>query len=365
MSKALLLQIGLFCRCCRVTEKPLFLCHAGEYLLVPIQNPSSNLDALSRVDGEARRDFLAPDRSIAGVLHLLGTGPGGQILMELGHGPLRTKQLTERVGQFSARSIYRCVGKMQSHGLIDRYEEPGPPSKVLLRLTERGGRNLFRLVRAFSVDSWGETCLLGDLWENGFVEQLSRGPKSLMDLLESPHHLTYHQVKRRANMAVECGLLQGSICKGNSRRYELTDQGRRSLGLIAGIGRWQHRYIAPGEAPGLEMEEMATVLRGVMPLSVLTAHIGRRIDLIVAGAEEYGYRATATVPGTVGLEGTAHFDPQSEREADGSAAATINTWFAALLDGNRGRLRVRGDLGLVDSCVKQLHEALWETSTRA
>ncbi len=285
--------------------------------------------------------------------------------MELGYGPLRTKQLTERVRGFSARSIYRCVGRMQSHGLIDRYEEPGTPSKVLLRLTERGGRHLFRLMRTSDAISWKEMCLLGALWEDGFMEQLGRGPKSLMDLLEWPHHLTYHQVKRRANMGVERGLLQSLLCKGNSRRYELTTQGRRSLGLIAAIGRWQHRYLPPGEAPELEIEEMATVLRGVLPLSVLTAHVGMRIDLIVAGAEEYGYRATATVPGTVGLEGTARFDPQSEREADGSAAATINTWFAALLDGNRGRIRVRGDLGLVDSCVTQLHEALWEAPTRA
>lgn len=298
------------------------------------------------------------------MLNLLGTGPGGQILMELGHGPLRTKQLTERVGQFSARSIYRCARRMQSHGLIDRYEEPGPPSKVLLRLTERGGRNLFRLMRTTDVISWKEMCLLGALWEDGFMEQLSRGPKSLMDLLERPHHLTYHQVKRRASMAVEFGLFQSLLCKGNSRRYELTTRGRRSLGLIAALGRWRHRFLVSGETPELEIEEMATVLRGVMPLSVLPTHAGMRIDLIVAGAEEYGYRATATVPGTVGLEGTARFDPQSEREADGSAAATINTWFAALLDGNRGRLRVRGDLSLVDSCVTQLHEALWETAPR-
>jgi DNA-binding HxlR family transcriptional regulator len=285
--------------------------------------------------------------------------------MELGHGPLRTKQLTDRVGQFSARSIYRCVGKMQSHGLIDRYEEPGTPSRVLLRLTERGGRSLFRLMRTFDVISWKEMCLLGDLWENGFVEQLSRGPKSLMELLERPHHLTYHQVKRRVCVAVERGLLQSSPYKGNSRLYELTTQGRRSLGLIAAIGRWQCRYLAPGEAPELEIEEMATLLRGVLPLAALTDHVGMRIDLIVAGAEEYGYRATATVPGTVGLEGTARFDPQSERGVDGSAAATINTWSAALLDGNRGRLRVRGDLSLVDSCITQLHDTLWETPTRA
>jgi DNA-binding HxlR family transcriptional regulator len=294
------------------------------------------------------------------VLHLLGTEPSGQVLMELGYGPLRTKQLTERVRGFSARSIYRCVGRMEDHGLINRYEEPGTPSKVLLRLTEREGRNLFRLLRSFEATPWEEMCLLGALWEAGFVAELSRGPKSLTELLEVPHHLTYHQVKRRIGMSVERRLLQALPCKGNSKRYELTEQGRRALVLLAGIGRWRYRHLAHGEMPGLEIEEVATVLRGVLPLAVVPAYAGMRIDLIVTGAEEYGHRATATVPGTVEADGALRCDPQIEREADGSAAATINTWFAALLDGNRGRIRVRGDLGLVDSCLTHLYDSLWK-----
>lgn len=105
---------------------------------------------------------------------------------------------------------------------------------------------------------------------------------------------------------------------------------------------------------------MATVLRAVLPLTLLPAHAGMSIDLIVSVAEEQGHRPAATVTGTVGADGAVRFEPRPEREADGSAAATINTWFAALLDGHRGRIRVRGDLGLVDSCVTQLHEVLWE-----
>ena len=299
-----------------------------------------------------------PDRPVAEILHLLGTEPGRQILTELGHGPLRTKQLTERIREFSARSIYRCVGRLQEFGLIDRYEEPGTPSKVLLRLTEPAGRNLFRLRRTFGATSGQEMCLLAELWEPGFVEELSRGPRSLMDLLEKPHHLTYHQVKRRTHMSVQSGLLSTSPHKGHSHRYELTARGRRQMGLVAAVGRWRQRHLLSGESPGLEAGEMATVLRAVLPLTLLPAHAGMRIDLIVSGAEEYGRRPTTTVTGTVGPGGDVHFDPRPGREADGSASATINTWFAALLDGHRGRIRVRGDLGLVDSCVTQLHDAL-------
>lgn len=241
--------------------------------------------------------------------------------------------------------------------MVDRHEEPGTPSKVLLRLTEPAGRNLFRLRRAFGASPGEELCLLAELWEPGFVEELSRGPKSLMDLLEKPHHLTYHQVKRRTGMSVESGLLCTSSHKGHGNRYELAARGRRHMGLVAGIGRWRQRHLVPGEVPGLEVEEMATVLRAMLPLAQLPAHSGMRIDLIVTGAEEYGHRPAVTIAGRVGAEGAVRFDPRPEREADGSASATINIWFAALLDGHRGRIRVRGDLGLVDSCVTQLHEA--------
>jgi DNA-binding HxlR family transcriptional regulator len=301
-----------------------------------------------------------PDHSVAGVLHLLGTEPEGRILTELGHGPLRTKQLTERVCDISARSIYRSVGRLASFGLIDRYEEPGTPSKVLLRLTEPAGRNLFRLRRTFGATPGDELCLLAELWEPRFVEELSRGPRSLMNLLEKPHHLTYHQVKRRTSMAVERGLFTASPHKGHSYRYELGARGRRQMGIVVAIGRWRQRYLLTGESPGLEAEEMATVLRAVLPLTLLPAHAGKSIDLIVSGAEAHGAHSTTTVGATVGAEGAVRFDPRPEREADGSASATINTWFAALLDGHRGRIRVRGDLGLVDSCVTQLHKALWE-----
>lgn len=296
---------------------------------------------------------------------MLGTEPGGQILAELGHGPLRTKQLTERVREVSARSIYRSVGRLENVGLIDRYEEPGTPSKVVLRLTEPAGRNLFRLRRTFGTTSGDEMCLLAELWEPGFVEELSRGPRSLMDLLEKPHHLTYHQVKRRAGVAVEGGLLESLPHRGHGNRYELAARGRRLMGLVAAIGRWRQRHLLPGESPGLEAEELATVLRAMLPLAQLPAHRGMSIDLIVSGAEEYGHRPTATVTGRVADDGAVRFDPRPEGEADGSAAATINTWFAALLDGHRGRIRVRGELDLVDVCVTQLHEALWqETEAR-
>jgi DNA-binding HxlR family transcriptional regulator len=297
---------------------------------------------------------------VAGVLYLVGAGSSGQILMELGLGPLRTKQLIDRVEGFSPRTTYRCVGKMEEYGLIGRHEEPGN-SKVLLRLTEPLGRNLYRLLQALGATTWEEFSLVAQLWEAGFVESMSRGPKSLMELLDGPHLLSYHQVTRRAGMSVKAGLLEVSSPKGNVRLYELTDQGRRYMALVAGIGRWRHRHLVSDD-PGLEMAEVATVLRATLPLALLPDHSDLGIDLLVAGAMEYGSRSTTKVAGMVALDGKVNIDSDPREESDGSAAATTNTWFAALLDDHRGRIRVRGDCDFVDACLRQLYESLWETS---
>src|SRR5215207_4644526 len=74
--------------------------------------------------------------STADVLRLLGAGATGAILMALGEGPLRTMELTERVPGYSPRTIYRYAGKLAQLEVVDREEEQGVPSKVLISLTD-------------------------------------------------------------------------------------------------------------------------------------------------------------------------------------------------------------------------------------
>ncbi len=318
---------------------------------------------------ERQEGFLESDRSVAGVLRVLGTRPGAQVLLALGQGPLRTKQLTQRVAGLSARSVYRCVERLEGYGLIDRLREPGVPSRTLVRLTDPSGRSLYRLLRQYpSVrDDWPEGSLyhLAELWEAGFVEELSHRPRSLIELAEIPHSLTYHQVKRRTGLATTTGLLELGPRKGNHRHYSLTAEGRRCMALVCGIGRWRRRHVLADGLPGLESGEMATVLRTVLPLTVLPDHAGRRLDLAIATTNEYGYRDTEVLRGLVGGDGKIGLGAEEAQPADGVASATVNIWFAALLDDKRGRFRVGGDIELVDSCLKQMHEVLWSANGRS
>jgi len=88
--------------------------------------------------------------STAEVLRLLSAGATGAILMALGEGPLRTKDLTERVPGYAPRTIYRYAGKLAELEVVEREEEPGVPSKVVHTLTDECSAELYELVNRFA-----------------------------------------------------------------------------------------------------------------------------------------------------------------------------------------------------------------------
>jgi DNA-binding HxlR family transcriptional regulator len=331
------------------------------------------VDALSRGESVTADSSVADtvDDSVAGLLRLVGAGAGGQILMALGTGPLRTGELTELIHQFSPRSVYRYASKMHERDIVDRFEEAGVPSVVVLSLSDPPGRNLYRLLRTFAAtsgarlpsegrdfESWASLSRLGELWDLGFVEELSRGSRSLTQLAQSAPEMTYHQVNRRLGLFVSCGLLV-RLQHGHLKHFGLTDHGRRRMALVASVGRWRRRHLGEG-TPGLTIPEMATVLRTALPLILLPKFAGMNVDFGVSGGvDQNGHREDETLQGTIGLDGTMRFDGAVEPSANSSARGTINTWFAALLDGKRGRMQVGGELPLVDACLTQLHEVLW------
>jgi len=75
------------------------------------------------------------------MLRLLSAGASSAILLALGDGPLRTKELTERIAGYAPRSVYRYSFKLADLGLVDREEEQGVPSKVVHSLSDPEGRD--------------------------------------------------------------------------------------------------------------------------------------------------------------------------------------------------------------------------------
>lgn len=310
-------------------------------------------------------------------MKLVGSGPTGQILMALGPRPLRTQRLTERVTTCAPRTVYRHIRRLTELKLINRREDGGVPSKVVHSLSHDGGRELFRLLDAFAattpppgsphrIDDRSWTCfaLMGEMWASGWVEQLSHGPLSPTALTESTSGLTFHQVSLRTHQMKARKLLWESAMGGNGRLYHLTEQARQGMALVAGFGRWRQRHGGLGAGDtGLTTPELETVLRVALPLVEAPGHEGSSIKLgIVGAAGENRANDSRTLVGKVSRNGSIRWGEDVGIEADSWAVGTVGVWLAAILDRNRGRMRVGGDLHLVDRCLKQLYEVLWTRS---
>jgi DNA-binding HxlR family transcriptional regulator len=331
--------------------------------------------ALKRSGGFVALEGLVESRdcklTTPGILRLLSAGAGGRILMALGDGPLRTKQLTGRVRGYAPRTVYRHASKLTELGIVERREETGVPSKVEYRLTDPCGKELFSLIHAYAVTSltrlpngeidaraWGSLGLLGDLWESGMLEALNLGPKTTTELSRGEHGLAYHQVNRRAGMFAVGGLLREEAVNGRRRAYALTGRARRGMALIAGIGRWRRRYVVSNGRPGLSPREAGGVLQTALPLVSLPEHAGKGLCVEIA-AEEMEAGAAKTVWARVRTNGSVHSCPQPLLELDGHVHGRTSAFIDALIDGAHNGLRAEGDEGLIETFLSKLHAVLW------
>jgi DNA-binding HxlR family transcriptional regulator len=306
------------------------------------------------------------------VLRLLSAGATGGILMALGDGELRTKELTERVRGYAPRTIYRYASKLAELGVIEREEEPGVPSKVVHRLTDSSGRDLYRLVDAYATaslnrlpsgevgaHSWRSLALLADLWESGMVGQLDFGPRTATELAREGSDLSYHQVSRRATMFAVGGFVRALPDVGRRRRYELTEKARRAMVLIAGIGRWRRRHVVPEGTPGLSAAEAAGVLRTALPLVVLPEHAGKRLKMGILAPEHVRGDDGELVWAVVEPDGAVVSSASPAAEVDGWGCGRVESWIDSILDGPHNDLHLGGDKSLIKSCLANLHTTLW------
>lgn len=309
--------------------------------------------------------------SIADVLRLLSAGATGAILMALGEGPLRTKNLTERVPGYAPRTIYRYAGKLAELDVIEREEEPGVPSKVVHTLSDPCGTDLHSFVDRFAdaslarlpdgrVDAhaWASLGLLADLWEAGMIEDLSCEARSPTELARGPHGLSYHQVNRRAGLFKASGLLCEWQGQGRRRCYGLTDKVRRKMGLIAAIARWRHDHVVAEDEEGMTAAEMATVLRVALPLAKVPQHAGKCLKLSV-GSEENAEEQAQEVWAEVEADGTVHSCVSAPGEPSGWGSGLVEDWVPALLDKDWQSVSAGDDQQLVSDAFGSLYETLW------
>lgn len=336
----------------------------------PLPTGFSKIDARPAQEDDA----CVAGASTADVLRLLSAGATGAILMALGEGPLRTKNLTERVPGYAPRTIYRYAGKLAELDVVEREEERGVPSKVVHTLTEGCGRELYELVNRFAdasmtrladgridAHAWAALGLLADLWEAGMVEELSCAPKSPTELARGPHGLSYHQVNRRAGLFKTAGLVCEWQGAGRRRCYALTEKSRKAMGLIVGIARWRHHHVVDDDEEGLTGSEMATVLRAALPLVVVPGHAGKCLKLCVVAAEEAAGEEGEVVWAEVEADGAVH-SCSEPTDAAAWARGQVKAWIPAILSGDSKNVLVGEDGQLIGDLLAELHSVLWSPS---
>ncbi len=290
--------------------------------------------------------------------------------MALGDGPLRTKELTERVPGYTPRTVYRYTGKLAELTILDRHEEPGVPSKVVHSLTEPKGRELFELIDTYAdasltrlpngeidAHAWSSLGMLADLWESGLIEQLNLGSKSPTELSRVEHGLSYHQVNRRAGLLTIGGFFHESVGGGRRRSYSLTNKARRAMALIAGIGRWRRRHVVPKGTTGLSPQEVGGVLRTALPLVALPEHGGKSLGFEIDA--EAMDEESDTVWASVAPDGVVLSRKGPLPQVDGRARGKVTTLVDAIVEGTSNGWRSEGDGHLIESCLERLHSTLW------
>lgn len=322
-----------------------------------------------------REDTCFAGASTADVLRVLGAGATGAIVMALGEGPLRTKTLTEQVPGYAPRTIYRYADKLAKLELVEREEGPGVPSKVVHSLSDPCGTGLYSLVDRFAdasltllpdgridAHAWASLGLLADMWEAGMVQDLSYEGRSPTELARGPHGLSYHQVNRRAGLFKTAGLLDEWQGPGRRRCYGLTEKTRRKMGLITAIARWRHQHVVGEDEEGMTAEEMAAVLRVVLPLVRIPDHRGSCMQLSVLGEDDVAGSAGHMVWVEVDEDGTVHSRASASAEPQGWGCGKVKDWIPAILDGSNSGILVGGDERLVVDSLSDLSKTLWRRS---
>lgn len=302
----------------------------------------------------------------AEILRLLSAGATGAILLALSGGAMQTKVLTHRIKGYTARTIYRYLPRLARLGAVERDDHPGGAARVVHTLSEGGGSELCELVNRFALASmtrlpgtqvepatWDSLGLLADLWEAGVIEELSRSPKGPGELAGRRRAFSYHQLSRRASRFKARGFLGETGGSSRCRRqYTLTDKTRRTMGLVAGLGRWRQRHV---DGAAMTADEMATVLRVALPLISLPDQAGAQMRVRVMEADE---DSDAIVWAEVADDGSVGVQDDRGSPADAWANGTVEDWLSTLLDGEPA-VETGGDVALVERSLASLYERLW------
>ena len=176
-----------------------------------------------------------------------------------------------------------------------------------------------------------------DGWSTTVLSELAGGPLSLTELDRRTSVVSYPTIERCLETMRLAGQLETGARRPTGTPYALTGWMRRGVGPLTLAARWEHRRNAARADP-IRREDVAGAVALAAPLVTLPAGLSGTCQL------------AATLPSAGGCErflaaielraGEISFGPvYPDRKPDAWASATVDTWFALLIDAEPRGLR--------------------------
>ncbi|HET9162085.1 MAG TPA: winged helix-turn-helix transcriptional regulator [Solirubrobacterales bacterium] len=317
-------------------------------------------------------------RAGAQTLTLLGVPRTFLILAALGEGPKGQTDLRGAAGTPAQSTLRGQLKQLEATGAILRRRRDAFPGAYEYSLTKAGDE---LLTVARHLGAWlakgpegpleigsepARAAIKGlvDAWLARMLEPLAGdGPLSLTALDARLTTVTYPSIERRLETMRLAGQLEATERDGGGIPHSLTHWCRQGMGPLFAAAHWERRHRPEGAEP-LTRLELETGCKVVAPLLALPPATAGDIQTALTRRAR-----NARPPRFLGLleieNGTLNFSQaRSRRKPDAGASGGEDAWFAALLDGERGSLRMSGDTRLVERLLERAHESVFQTDGR-
>jgi DNA-binding HxlR family transcriptional regulator len=289
-------------------------------------------------------------------------------------GPMTRSDLRAWLVIGSPSTIGKCVDGLVEMALLTVTVRPGRVREFALT---SAGHDLAALVRladawlashprrnlAHSSVGWRAFGAAADGWHAAILDRVLRRSTPPDVLNREIQGVSERRLKADLATLAGVGLVEVRRARGGRRHYRITEWGRRFVGVIVSIARWERSHLGDRAAP-FEIDDAILALVTVMQL--LRLPLGLRgsctltveLDRGVEGSPRAGALWARLGGGRVleWGEGAAPSTP------DAWASGPVDAWLAALVDGRSDALRGGGGdggPGLAESVIAQLHAALF------
>lgn len=322
------------------------------------------------LSGSSRGRF----RPGARVLTLFASPLNSSILRALAEGPLRLRELRDRVGGPAETTLRGYLRDLTEIGVVAKVERRTMPYAVSRELTAAGQELLFVLdmLEAWLAQSpQGEIALgsdaakaaikgLADGWGSAILRALAAQPLSLTEMDERIVDISYPALERRLYTMRIAGQIEAVESEGAGTPYAITHWARLGIAPLVAAGRWERLHLDEETEPVTWLEVEAAFLM-TLPLVELPEDIDGECVLAVDTKEKE--KRIAGVRIVVKRGEVVFCDTDLGPQAPNFALGAATCWMDAVIERKSKDLHIRGDRRLVLDLVHGISDALFAVPT--